>query len=66
MLPDDRVFFPPMTLTLYDAYILGYTAYLGIHIEPTVARFWVELETYEQRATMLKSTVFPQIKKNGE
>ncbi|KDR12334.1 otoferlin-like [Zootermopsis nevadensis] len=64
MLPDDRVYFPPMTLTLYDAYILGYTAYLGIHIEPTVARFWVELETYEQRATMLKSTVFPQIKKN--
>jgi hypothetical protein len=66
MLPDERLYFPPVTLTVYDALSFGRFWYVGTHIQPTLARFFVKLETQEQHLAKMRFAIFPQIRQDCE
>jgi hypothetical protein len=64
MLPEDRSHYPPMTFNVHDTQGLKYFSYVGTHIQLTVARFLLELETHEQRTSKMQPAVFSPIKKD--
>jgi hypothetical protein len=62
MMPEERMYCPAMTVTVYDE--LPWSRHFGTHVQPTIARFLVELDTKEQLAAKMKPIIFTHTSKS--
>ena len=58
-LPKQTVYHPPLTFTVKDQQSFGRSKYVGTHIQHSVSKFLISLDTKEQHAAKLQSVIFP-------
>ncbi|KAJ9592735.1 hypothetical protein L9F63_015615, partial [Diploptera punctata] len=58
-LPKQAIYHPPLTFTINEQHSFGRSKYVGTHIQQSVAKFLVNLDTHEEHIAKLRSVVFP-------